>query len=217
MPLDVLICGTGPVSDTIHETPLGRSDLKRHRAENSAAALSLAPKVAPRLVLIDRAIDRGADLVQKLRKTPPTTDSSIVIVADDDFAPIELDMLEQGANAVLRLPPGPEWEERLARLLDVPVRKQIRVRADLEFAGELDNRRISGRTLNVSKTGMLIECDTEANVGEPIRFKLEIGYDDAIEGTARIVRIAGKGQYGCEFLEMDAWARKKVELYVQRA
>ena len=61
---------------------------------------------------------------------------------------------------------------------------------------------------------MLMECNVALSVGEPFVFKLEIGYDDVIEGKARLVRIAGKGQYGCEFLEMDAWSAKKIEIYV---
>jgi hypothetical protein len=217
MALSVLICGSGPISDALRETPLGRGALQRHVAPRAAAAAGAATKVKPRLILVDRGLPGASELILKLRKTPPTIGSSIVVVAQGDFDTDELAMLENGANAVLRFPPGPDWEERLQRMLDVPVRKQVRVKADFEFAGEFENQKATGRVINLSRTGMLMECNVALSVGEPFVFKLEVGYDDIIEGKARLVRIAGPKQYGCEFLDMDAWAAKKIEIYVDQA
>ena len=59
-----------------------------------------------------------------------------MVAARGDFDPSEVELLEAGANAILRLPAGPEWDERLPRLMDVPVRREARftVHFDVEAA-----------------------------------------------------------------------------------
>lgn len=216
MPITVLICGKGPLADALSRTPLGREDIQRHRAETPAAAMAAAPKVAPRLVLIDRDLSGVSGLIRQLRTTPPTVLASIVVVAGSDFDPTEIELLEQGANAVLRFPPDAEWEQRLERLLSVPVRKQLRIKADLTFQGLFGDSEMTGRTLNVSRTGMLIECHADAQIGERFGFKLHFGFDDVVEGQARVVRFAGPNQFGCEFFDLEPWAQRKVELYIEK-
>ena len=53
--------------------------------------------------------------------------------AGSDFDSAELDLLEAGANAILPLPPGPDWDDRLSRLIDVPMRKDVRFPAHFEM------------------------------------------------------------------------------------
>ncbi|MCL4820065.1 MAG: PilZ domain-containing protein [Vicinamibacteria bacterium] len=216
MPISVLICGKGPLADAVSRSPLGRDDVQRHRADSPAAALAAAPKVSPRLVLVDRELPGVAGLIRQLRITPPTVLASIVIVAGSDFDAREIELLEVGANAVLRFPPDAEWEARLERLLSVPVRKQLRIKADLTFQGLFGDNEMAGRTLNVSRTGMLIECHADAQIGERFGFKLHFGFDDVVEGQARVVRFAGPHQFGCEFFDLEPWAQRKVEMYVER-
>lgn len=122
----VLICSHGDVEQDLGATLLWREDIERHVIAKMEEAQMLAVAARPRLVVIDRDLPWAARVVAALREDPATRGLSLVVMARGDFDPAEVELLECGANAILRLPAGPEWNERLERLLDVPVRKEAR-------------------------------------------------------------------------------------------
>jgi CheY-like chemotaxis protein len=213
----VLICaGAGPVSDDLHASAVWRGDVERHTAPSYKAALSLAVAAKPNLVVIDRDMPRAEKLLEDLRGNPQTQGCSIVIVAAGDSQASELGLLETGANAILRHPPGPDWEERLGRLLHVPVRRQIRLHVDLEVEGMFGTEAFAGRVLNLSRTGMLVECEAKAAVGDELRFRLHLTVETTLDGSARVVRMAGANRYGCEFSEVQPSDAQRIDLYLQQ-
>jgi CheY-like chemotaxis protein len=214
----VLICATsGPVADDLHGSPVWREGVERHRADSVQSALTLAVAAKPKLVVIDRDLPRSERLVQELRSHAQTSGCSIVIVATGDSQPMEMALLEAGANAVLRHPPSPEWEARLGRLLSVPTRRNLRMHVDLELEGFFGVERHQGRVHNISRTGMLIEVAAPLTIGDELRFTLHLSMDMSVAGVARVIRLAGAQKYGCEFRQMGDWDARRLEHFLEVA
>jgi CheY-like chemotaxis protein len=165
----------------------------------------MAVAARPDIVVVDRELPRSEKLVAALREDPSTRGLSIVVAARGDFDPAEVELLEAGANAILRLPAGPEWDERLPRLMNVPERREARftVHFDVEeTVGAGDPA--AALALNLSMSGMLLESPIPLSVGDEIQLSFQIP-DSAspIATGARVVRVAGPGQYGVEFHRVD--------------
>jgi hypothetical protein len=108
---------------------------------------------------------------------------------------------------VLRLPAGPEWDERLSRLALVPSRRAVRLPVRLQIEGRtlLDLESVTGTILNVSATGFLVECDRLLELRVTVGFSFFLpGNPVAIAGHGRVVRAAGGGRFGIEFELLDS-------------
>lgn len=203
----ILICASESVEHALRASPVWRNDLERAVARSATDALAQAGVLKPRLIVVDRDLQLSEFLVRQLRTREASRGASILIVAVGEMSTDELGLLDAGANAVLRLPPGPEWDARVEALLCVPTRKDARIDVNLRLAGEAEDEAIRGRALNVSATGMLVETAVALSVSSQVRFRLELpGFATStgeVEGRARVVRQAGAGEYGMLFLEME--------------
>jgi CheY-like chemotaxis protein len=179
----------------------------------------MAVAARPDIVIVDRELPRSGRLVAALREDPSTRGLSIVVAARGDFDPSEVELLEAGANAILRLPAGPEWDERLPRLMDVPMRKEARftVHFDVDEAvGGGDPT--AALALNLSLSGMLLESPVPLAVGDEIQLRFQIpDSESSMATTARVVRMAGDGQYGVEFRRVEADASAQLRAFVAGA
>ena len=184
----------------LQRTLLWRGGIERHVASGFADALSKAIAAGPDLVILDRDLPEALRLVQDLRAARKM---SIAVVARGDFSTEEVQLLEVGANAIFRLPAGPEWDDRLSRLMNVPRRESVRTAISVEIqaigAARVDATEL-GRVLDVSVAGMLIECFTTLDMGTELEFSFRLPASAApLVGSGRVVREAGKNRYGVEF------------------
>jgi hypothetical protein len=153
-------------------------------------------------------------LIGDIRNNERLRSTSIVVAATGDMRASEITLLEAGANAVLRLPAGPDWDERLARLARVPQRAAVRVPVRLQVEGRtlLDLASADGTILNVSTSGMLLECTRPLELWTEMDFSFQLpGSRSTIAGRGRVVRLAGSGRFGVEFLELPAAAREAID------
>src|SRR5882762_1595241 len=158
-----LICSQADLQPELGHTVLWRAGIERHVARRLEEARTMAVAARPDVVVIDRDLPRAYELVAALREDPGTRRVSIAIVARGDLDPAELALLDAGANAILRLPPGPDLDERLVRLLDVPVRREARLRVELgvDTLGTGVGERVPAHAVNLSRSGILIETAVE--------------------------------------------------------
>lgn len=207
----ILICAPDPLADDLHGTLIWRGGNDRHLAASFAEALVTAVAVRPDLVVVDRDLPRAERLIEDLRRDPSTRRVSIVVAGRGEVETRELELLQAGANAVMRLPAGPEWDERLSELMDVPVRRAARVPVRLQFGRRDEPVETQwGAILNVSATGMLVEVHGALRVGTDIDFRFLLpGSREPIRGTAQVVRQDPRGRFGVHFygLEGDGGAR----------
>lgn len=178
----------------------------------------LAVASRPDLVAVDRDLPRAARLVAALREDEATRRASIVVLARGDFDPLEVEMLEAGANAVLRLPPGPDWEPRLRELLAVPVRKQARLAVRLQVEGfRAGGVPVEGLALDLSQTGMLLEVRSPLHPGDDLDLRFHTPGRDLIEARARVVRQASPVRFGVQFAGLGSSERERIRRFVEAA
>jgi CheY-like chemotaxis protein len=202
----VLICSAAELQHELAGTLLWRQDVERRLATEADEAQRMAEAGRPDLIVVDRDLPGVEQLVTALRRSAVTRRVSIVIMARDDFDPVEAALVACGANAVLRLPPDPEWDERLTRLMSVPTRKDVRlmVQFDVEARPGQGITSSLATALNLSLNGMLLECSFALQIGDDLDFRFELpGTDEPIVGCGRVVRRAGSSRYGIEFYGIE--------------
>lgn len=215
--MQALICSEGSLDGELGATMLFRSNVQRHEARTAEDAKALARRLQPEIVLVDRDLPRAAELVKELRDDEETRRLSVVALARGDFASSELGLLEAGINAVLRLPPSGDWDDRLFRLMHVPVRRDVRVpvhlQLDLGFGAT--GQTIAALALNLSVNGLLVESDLPLQVGDDLAFTLELPGGGSVLGTATVVRHAsGSNRYGVELAQVKGDGRVKLRAWM---
>lgn len=157
----------------------------------------------PRLLLVERDWPWAAQLLRDVREDDRTRHTSIAVYAPADFDPLEMELLQAGANAVLRLPADREWDKRLARLLHVPPRQAVRVPVFVEVETETATRAALGTSLDLSENGILVQVPSLA-LGSEITFAFRLpGLPEPIRGRARVVRVAPDDCFGLEYSELE--------------
>lgn len=197
----VLICSHADVQKDLGGTLLWRDDIERQVVAKMEEARMLAVAARPKLVVVDRDLPWASRILTTLREDPTTRGISMVVIARGDFDPAEIELLECGANAILRLPAGPEWTDRLQRLLDVPVRKETRFPVSfLVEASSNGSGAANARALNLSASGMLIETEgvLEVRADVQLQFGLPVSIDP-IRVAGQVVRVASPSHFGVEF------------------
>jgi CheY-like chemotaxis protein len=214
----VLICSRVNMEAELSGTPLWRAEIERHVASRLEDAQMLAVAARPDLVAVDRDLPRAAHLVAALRADEVTRRASIVILARGDHGPLEIELLEAGANAILRLPPGPDWEPRLRELLSVPVRRQARLAVNLQVEGfRSGGVPMEGFVVDLSQTGMLLEVRAPLHPGDDLDLRFHMPARDLIEARARVVREAGPTLFGVQFSGLGSSERERIRRFVDRA
>jgi hypothetical protein len=211
----VLICSTSSLEDDLSQTLLWREGVARHFAARPEEAAGLARTVAPQLVAIDRRFPRIVELVAALRRDESARRSSIVILARGDFESAELEILEAGANAILRFPPDASWEERLDRLLNVPARREARFSVQLEVGTNAGTgETMTGDAVNLSVRGMLLQVPGTLAIGDTVTLSFRLP-GSFVEGRAIVVRLDGPNRYGLFFERLERDGREQIERYVR--
>ena len=210
-----LICTEVDLDELLADTLLWRESVERRYAAGLAEARASAADLQPGLVLIDRDASWAERLVRGLRRGLQTRRLSIAVLAQGDFDLTEIDLLEAGANAILRLPPGPGWDERVTRLIHVPPRREARFPVFVDIEAQAGVRSSMATAVNLSERGMLIECSFPLRVGDDIDFRFRLPEsDEQVVGTAQVVRVGPRRRYGIEFYGLEGKGVEIVRLFV---
>jgi DNA-binding response OmpR family regulator len=211
----VLICSQKDLLSDLASTLLGRGGVDRFKAGRLQDAKLLAKTTRPALVLLDRDLPKVRDFLEAFREEPATRNGSIAILAYGDIEPLELELLELGANAILRLPPDFGWEERLSKLLKVPLRQESRLPVQMTVHTEADGQACVTQALNLSVNGMLVESTAPLALFQDISFRFKLPDGSHVVGHGRAVRQAAPNQYGVEFVKLDHESKDAIDDYVR--
>jgi DNA-binding response OmpR family regulator len=197
---------------------LWRSNVSRREASTPDEAHAQAVAERPDVILVDGRMAGAASLVGRLRHDAATHTVSIVAIGSDELGASDLDLLESGANAILRLPSNPEWDDRLYRLIHVPLRRaarfEIQLQVDAGFGPEGESFR--GQGVNLSVNGMLLESERRLHVGDDLSFAFQLpGVSGVVEGTGTVARLAGAHQYGLELTHVKGDGRQRIRAFVE--
>lgn len=198
-------------------TVLYRKNVERLPASGPEEVRRLADQGRLDVVVVDSALPGAPALVAGLRQDPTTRAVAIVALGRSEFGFSHLELLEAGANAILPLPPGQDWDDRLMRLIHVPVRKTIRFPVSLSLTGGLrDGVSFAARVLNLSVHGLLLECRHPLRVGEDVRLDFEMprGHG-AVRAEGTVVRQAPLDRFGIELTHVEGDGRVRIKRYVE--
>lgn len=212
-----LICTEADLAPDLAATVLWREGIERLQATSFDQARMMAVAARPELILVDRDLPRASALVSALRLDEGTRRASIAVVSRGDFDTAELELLDVGANAVLRLPPGAEWDERLTRLIEIPVRREARIPVSFRVQAVLPSSdTLRATALNVSRNGLLLETRLGAlTVGEQVELQVSLpGHEEPLPAEGRVVREAGPGRFGVQFLHLAEPSRQHIDAFV---
>jgi CheY-like chemotaxis protein len=198
----------------LSRTVLGRRGFERQLATVAEQAQALACARRPDVVLVDVFLAGAEALVRDLRGDPSTRDLSIVALAGERADPREVPILKAGANAVLRLPAGLGWDERLMRFVNVPVRKATRF--PVSFGVGTGPVTVPATGLNVGLHGLLVETWAELSLCDEVDLAFRLPGDEAVlHARGRVVRRGAPRQFGVEFTSVDEGARQAIERFVR--
>jgi CheY-like chemotaxis protein len=198
-------------------TVLFRHNVERLRARGAEDVRRAADAGRLDVVVIDSALPGAAAVVAALRQDPITRPTAIVALGRTEFGFEHLDILEAGANAILPLPPDHDWDDRLVRLIHVPVRRATRFPVDIAVVGGLGSgAAFTGRALNLSVHGLLLECRQALQVGEDLRFAFEMPPSHGtVRGTGTVVRAPSAHHFGVELTSVEGDGRVRIKRYVE--
>jgi CheY-like chemotaxis protein len=198
-------------------TVLFRSNVERITVAGPEQVHELADAGRLDVVVVDSALAGASSLVAALRQDPITRGVAIVALGRSEFGFGHLELLEAGANAILPLPPGQDWDDRLMRLIHVPVRKTIRFPVNLSMQGGLsDGVSFAARVVNLSVHGLLLECPHPLRVGEDLRlvFEMPRGHGQ-VTASGTVVRQALADRFGVELTHVEGDGRVRIKRYVE--
>ncbi len=171
----------------------------------------------PDIIVVDQSFPQAAAAVAELRRHGRTR--SMVALARGDFNSSEIELIQAGVNAILRLPPDPEWDDRLARLMHVPPRRTVRLPVHLLIPAtyESGEQMVPVVALNLSVNGMLVESTQPLALGEDVHFGFHIpGSPEAVAGSGTVVRQAeGSIQFGIELTHVQGDGRVRIKNFVE--
>jgi DNA-binding response OmpR family regulator len=216
--LRVIICSAEDLTPELARTFVGRSGVDRFKATNLQEVRTLTRAFSPQLILVDRDLPGVQRLVADLRSDPVTQHRSLAVLARGLFQPIEIDLLDTGANAILRLPPDAGWDDRLQRLLRVASRQEVRlpirvwVDTTVVRTAAGDSRALS---VNVSANGMLLETSLQLQLGQHLSLAFELEGGTRVAARGQVVRDAGGGRFGVDFVDLDEKSRDAIRWLVR--
>jgi CheY-like chemotaxis protein len=201
----------------LRETLLWRSNVERVAVTSLEDVHLALLEGRVDVLVVDSVHPEAAELTASLRRDPLTRETPIVALGRSDFGFAHVDLLQAGVNAILPLPPGADWDDRLMRLVHVPARRVARFDVDLDLQGGRPGGEVfTARALNLSVHGLLLESPHSLEVGEDVRFRFELpGAPGAVEGTGTVVRIPTPGCFGVELTSVDGDGRVRIKRFVE--
>src|SRR5438034_7469250 len=175
---------------------LWRPSVERFVAADGPAAMELARRAGPSLIVVDGFDPPGAtDLIRRLRADSHTRPTAIAVLSRSPSLADEASFRRAGANVVFAGVVHPElWDARLEELLNVPRRLEARIPVRLATWSRAtpEAAPLEGLTLNISVHGILLETPARLEVGSKIDLSFTLpGQRHELRVLGQVVREAG--------------------------
>jgi CheY-like chemotaxis protein len=214
-----LILSEAPLERELGRTVLWGRNTERRLARTLDELRHHVAAQRPDIIVVDQSFPEAAAAVAELRQDGRTRSVSMVALARGDFDSSEIELIQAGVNAILRLPPDPDWDDRLARLMHVPPRRSVRLPVHLLIPEtyEAGEQMVPVVVLNLSVNGMLVESTQPLALGEDVHFAFHLpGSPAAVAGSGTVVRQAdGSNQFGIELTHVQGDGRLRIKNFVE--
>lgn len=206
----------------IEKTFLMRAGFEVLAAETGERAVELAREKVPRLILLELEIPGmdGTTACAAMRREPSTAQTPIIIMSATDSPEIRDRCLKAGCTEFVVKPRRPEdLLAIVARLLSISERKALRVRVAFNVTGELEHRRMLGKALDLSATGLLLISDTTLRLGSVLDLKFPVPKTNhTISVRGKVMRVGWNADETCEagvhFIDLSQTDRQQILDYI---
>jgi uncharacterized protein (TIGR02266 family) len=194
-------------------------------ARTGSEALGLIRKWKPTLVIFSASLHDidAPQFCRTIRDDQATKATSLLAVLDEDDLEMADLCLAAGCNDVIQKPVDhAELDGKIARLTSIPVRKELRtlVKLELRIARESEGEFLLGHSLNVSKSGMLVQTSHVLAPEVPVTLQFYLHHDpEPLRVESQVVRAefsGGAPRYGMRFVAMAASHRERLERFIDR-
>ncbi len=175
----------------------------------------------PDLLIVDEVFgpDGGVSVCRTLRDNAFWRPVSLMLVVPAGEQHLE-ECLVAGINDFILAPfPADELLDKVRRLTIIPARRELNTLARVREARE-DGTTLLGKTLNVSRGGVLVEIESLLALGRNVDLEFFLPDDPAIvRASGRVIRRATEldlfhPAFGIRFLEMKEKDRERIERFV---
>lgn len=205
------------------ETILRRRDMKIKSALAGSEGLVRAREEKPNLIIFgyDLFDMTAPEFCREIRQDQATRSISLLLVCDRAHQEHGDLCLSAGCNEVIFRPlQKPELDQKVERLTNIPVRRQLRTITKIEVSMEKNGRFVLGRSINISSTGILVEVDRMLPQDGPVRLHFYLpGDPKPLQIMAEVLRAEFAGsmsKYGMRFLEPTEEERERIARFVHR-
>ena len=205
------------------ETILRRRDKVIITALSGGEGLLKARREQPELIMFGYDLfDMAApEFCREVRADETTSGISLLLVCERESAEHADLCLSAGCNDVIYRPlQKRELDEKVERLTQIPVRRELRTITKIEVSLENNGRFYLARSMNVSSTGMLLEVDRVLPGDGHLRLHFYLPGDaKPMQLEADIVRAEFTGsmaRYGLQFASVGPEERKRIDQFVNR-
>ncbi len=168
---------------------------------------------------------RLEELVAMIRDGVSASHStSILVVAEYHSADAARSLIGRGVNRVMLLDESPAVIDRhMAELLHIAPRADIRLSTRLRTLVADGAEEMLGEVVNLSISGLLVETDTELEIGEQVAVSIYTGNrDDPVLAKGEVVRRAEPERgnvegFGIRFLSFAADGRQRIKVVLEEA
>jgi CheY-like chemotaxis protein len=161
----------------------------------------------------------GLALIRQVRNSQSNREATIVILSAPDDIENVRQAFGEGADFVLTKPVTANRLRSMLAAMDSAGWKGKRHKVRLPFFTDvvctLNDQQFPLRSMNISESGMLVQCSADIEVGEEVVLQFQISeVHAAVNVRARIVRRRGPDRLGLEFIDLAPEDCNAIQLYV---
>ncbi len=193
----------------LEKTCLSRKEYKIFTSSLGSEGLNKAKEVKPNLILFSANLEDldGAEFCRMIRNDEETKKTSLIlIVAKDDDSKIN-EIMASGCNDFITFPLNKIiLDQKLGIYLNIATRRAARIMVQLKIETKSFQGFHLGTSVNISKSGMLLETPITLKIGEEINLRFFIPKSlKQIETKAIVMReelIKNVKRYGLKFFNL---------------
>lgn len=200
---------------------LDREGVRILASASNREALALHERERADLIvaMLDDPDMSGEELCSRIREDERLRKVSVIIICADTEADHER-CLACRANSFVSAPVSMAvLLQEAHHLLNVARRADCRIAVDVEMRIDSSGEKFTGRSENLSSSGMLIETDAALNEGDTVACTFTLPEAGSMTVEGMIVReeesTNGMNRYGVSFVEPDEDVVKAIDLYAR--
>lgn len=202
----------------LEKTCLSRKEYNIITASKGSEGIKKAKEEKPNLILFPTNLFDmdGVELCKIIRNDEQIKNTSLIlVVAKDDDSKIN-QIMSSGCNDFITFPLNRIiLDQKLSIFLNIATRKELRIMVQLRIVTNSLKGFHLGTSINLSKSGMLLETPISMNIGEEIFLKFFLPKNPKqIETKSIVVReevFKNIKKYGLKFVDLDLEYEKMIE------